>query len=182
MSSFVITMLLVGLPCLHHTANKGLSSTQAAPTVVTHSAHMEVAADIDDSSHVLAENAADVVQPHTHPKQESDVHMMMGAALVAGFVVMLLIDQLWKHSHSHSQHGPGGELYSLSSLHWVVSDPMGLVTPSVGTPHVLCSLGNKLHDRYMHLFASPLDFRWRDNCAQAKEAHSHYWSTGTRGW
>ena len=130
MSSFVITMFLVGLLCLSCTANKGPRSTQAAPTVLTHSAHMEVAADLDDSSHVLAENAADIVQPHTHPKQEPDVHMMMGAALVAGFVVMLLIDQLWKHSHSHSQHGAGGELYTLSSLHWVVPDP----PPGSGEP------------------------------------------------
>ena len=182
MSSFVITMFLVGLLCLPCTANKGPRSTQAAPTVLTHSAHMEVAADLDDSSHVLAENAADIVQPHTHPKQEPDVHMMMGAALVAGFVVMLLIDQLWKHSHSHSQHGAGGELYTLSSLHWVVPDPPGQVNPSVGTRHMLWSRGNKLHVRYMHLLASPLYFRRRDYCAQAKEAHSHYRSAGTRGW
>ena len=133
-----------------------------------------------------------MTQPHSHPKEEPDVHMMMGAALVAGFVVMLLIDQLWKHNHSHLQHGAGGEWHS--SQYYIPAErhiqliaqggicPNGSGHPTMCTPRMLKNLGSELLGRYMHLLASPLDFRWRDYCAQAKEAHSHYWPAGTRGW
>ena len=82
---------------------------QAPTALTTHSAQAEGRLDGDSSKHVQDEGAAEVVLPHSHAMEEPDVHMMMGAALVVGFVVMLLIDQLWKHSHSHSQHGTGGE-------------------------------------------------------------------------
>lgn len=114
-------MLLLGMllcNCFHllslqSVANRGLSPIQA-PTIIT-SAHLEGAVDSDTSEHDLGENAADVAQPYSHPVEELDVHMMMGAALVIGFVVMLLIDQLGKHNHSHSQHGTGGEWYKAVS-------------------------------------------------------------------
>lgn len=110
--------MIVQLLCFLCAASKAaLSSTQAGPTTASHNAHVEVVADGDDSVHVLPEKTADMAQPHYEP----DMHMMMGAALVGGFVLMLLIDQLWKHSHSHPQHGTGGELCMLTSLCWTVS-------------------------------------------------------------
>lgn len=84
--------------------------------MVARNAHVEVAGDGDDSVQMPAELAADMVQVHAHPsEQEHGLHMMMGAALVIGFVLMLLLDQLSQHSHSHPQHGAGGELCPLSS-------------------------------------------------------------------
>ena len=123
-------------------ASRGhLSTTQTARTVVARNAHVEVAGDGDDSLHKPAELAADMVQVHAHPEQGHDLHMMMGAALVIGFVLMLLLDQLSQHSHSHPQHGAGGELCTLSSCAvWCLACRVGWPV-SGNTLHAPWSLG-----------------------------------------
>jgi len=126
-------------------ASRGhLSTTQAVPTMVAR--NVEVTGDGDKSAHIPAELPDDMVQVHAHPEQAHDLHMMMGAALVIGFVLMLLLDQLSQHSHSHPQHGAGGELCKLTSCTvWCLACRVDCPV-SGNTLHAPWSLG--LHGRY----------------------------------